>query len=98
MHLKRFLRPTVREALAAARESLGPQALVLSTELIQAPGWRGWAGQRVVSLTAATDRAVSEDRPVVLAPRQESARQASRAGVIAKLIAAGVDAALAEAA
>jgi flagellar biosynthesis protein FlhF len=62
MYLKRFLRPTVREALAAARETLGPHALVLSTELVQAPGWRGWTGHRVVALTAALDRPVPENR------------------------------------
>ena len=61
MHLKRFLRPTVREALAAARETLGPQALVLSTELVQAPGWRGWTGQRVVPLTAGTEHEIEEE-------------------------------------
>ena len=56
MHVKRLYRPTVREALAAAREELGAGALVLSTELVPAPGWRGWIGQRVVRLTAAAER------------------------------------------
>src|ERR1044071_8701350 len=70
MNLKRFQRPTVREALAAARESLGPQALVLSTKLVAAPGWRGWTGQRVVSLTAAPDHEVPEQRTLVSADRQ----------------------------
>ena len=32
MHVKRVYRSTVREALLAAREQLGPNALVLSTE------------------------------------------------------------------
>jgi flagellar biosynthesis protein FlhF len=119
MHQKRFLRPTVREALAAARESLGPQALVLSTELIAAPGWRGWTGQRVVSLTAATDQQVSdvrteatedrhEDKGFAELIRREPRRSpkgeggpiadARRAGSVAKLVAAGVEPALAHAA
>jgi flagellar biosynthesis protein FlhF len=130
MHQKRFLRPTVREALAAARETLGPQALVLSTELVQAPGWRGWTGQRVVSLTAATDEKVSEDRTDATEQRHQDAARggsevpgfrgfrrfpdvgklfkghaaigatgdARRAGIVAKLVAAGVDPALAQAA
>lgn len=107
MYLKRFLRPTVREALAAARESLGPQALVLSTELVQAPGWRGWTGQRVVSLTAATDREVSDDWTDATEkrheeegrePRRSPTGDAVREGVVAKLVASGVDPALAKAA
>jgi flagellar biosynthesis protein FlhF len=133
MHQKRFLRPTVREALAAARETLGPHALVLSTELIAAPGWRGWTGQRVVSLTAATDQEVSEDRSAATEKRHEDTGSkgfkrfnefkgfsgltelirreprrspkgeagpidARRAGIVAKLIAAGVEPALAQAA
>jgi flagellar biosynthesis protein FlhF len=137
MHQKRFLRPTVREALAAARETLGPQALVLSTELVQAPGWRGWTGQRVVSLTAATDGDVSEDRSAATKDRHQGSgfsgfkrftgfngfkrfselseligreprrspkgeggpiADARRAGIVAKLVAAGVEPALAQAA
>jgi flagellar biosynthesis protein FlhF len=132
MHQKRFLRPTVREALAAARETLGPQALVLSTDLVQAPGWRGWTGQRVVSLTAATDGDVSEDRTKATKDRHEDSGflgsgvpgfrrftglaelirreprrspkgeggpiDARRAGIVAKLVAAGVDPAMAQAA
>src|SRR5579871_48057 len=70
MHLQRFLRPTVKEALAAARENLGPDALVLSTELVQAPGWRGWTGQRVVAITAGTEKPVSESRTSETEDRQ----------------------------
>ncbi len=64
MHVKRFYNSTVREALAAARAEFGPDALVLSTELVSAPGWRGWMGRRVVALTAATEREVSARRTV----------------------------------
>jgi len=96
MHVKRLYRSSVRDALAAAREELGPDALVLSTELVPAPGWRGWVGQRVVRLTAATERPVSDDRPAVPEPRQRTLDPA-RAGVAARLAAAGVESALAAA-
>jgi flagellar biosynthesis protein FlhF len=94
MHVKRVFRPTVREALAAAREELGPGALVLSTELVPAPGWRGWMGQRIVRLTAAAERGESEplvtpadlsaERPVVTTDRHVPERVSSRldAGVM----------------
>jgi flagellar biosynthesis protein FlhF len=105
MHVKRLYRPTVREALAAAREQLGPGALVLSTELVPAPGWRGWIGQRDVRLTAATERAtdaganpavVSSQRPDMTAQRHR-VLSTPQAGVAARLEAAGLAAPLAEA-
>ena len=71
MHVKRFYNSTVREAMAAARAEFGPDALVLSTELVSAPGWRGWMGCRVVALTAATEREVSARRTVTPFRRHE---------------------------
>jgi flagellar biosynthesis protein FlhF len=71
MHLKRFRGTSVREALAAAREDLGPTALVLSTRMVSASGFKGWLGERVVEVTAAADRQVSKSRP--LPATQESA-------------------------
>lgn len=63
MHLKRYRRETIKEALRAVREELGPDALVLSTRVVAAPGIRGWFGGRAVEVTAAAERpAVSEDR------------------------------------
>jgi len=63
MYLKRYQSGSVRDALAQARAELGPGALVLSTRLVAAPGLAGWIGRRVVEVTAAVDRGVSENRP-----------------------------------
>ena len=103
MHVKRLYRQTVREALAAARQELGSGALVLSTELVPSPGWRGWMGQRMVRLTAAAERpdgglideiAVSEDRTPVTGGRHLP--NAPQDGLIARLLATGFSRALAE--
>jgi flagellar biosynthesis protein FlhF len=80
---------------------------------VPAKGWRGWVGQRVVRLTAAADRTdgepaaplesmppkaprVSEDRPALTGRRQRRG-EGSRAGVVAKLKATGLDGGLVEA-
>ena len=42
----------MRDALRAVREELGPHALVLSTEMVPAYGWRGLMGAREVEITA----------------------------------------------
>jgi flagellar biosynthesis protein FlhF len=65
MHLRRYRSCTVRDALAEARRDLGPQALVLSTRLVTARGWRGWMGEREVEVTAAADRVLDEPEPAV---------------------------------
>ena len=111
MYVKRVYASSVREALTCARQQLGDGALVLSTELVPASGWRGWIGQRVVRLTAAAERgivetadsehpiAVSENRPPVPADRplrnRRSHQTEARSGVIARLTASGLDARLA---
>jgi flagellar biosynthesis protein FlhF len=78
MHVKRFYNSTVREALADAKAEFGPDALVLSTELVAAPGWRGWVGRRVVALTAATEREVSARRTMTPFHRQDALDEATR--------------------
>lgn len=93
MYLKRFRKPTVREALAAVKADLGPDALVLSTELVNASGWRGVVGARDVQITAAVDRQVSDARPAPSSPRPEVTADP----IVARLTAAGVDRMLAEA-
>jgi flagellar biosynthesis protein FlhF len=111
MHVKRFRRETVKEALRDAREALGPDALVLSTRVVAAPGVKGWFGARVVEVTAAADRpTVSEDRHLadtVAAPKRavaDAAFMERRSGVpvvratdeiTARLQAAGLDGAIA---
>ncbi len=61
MHLKRFRRETVQDALRAAREELGSAALVLSTRMVAASGVRGWFGARCVEVTAAAGRPAMSD-------------------------------------
>jgi flagellar biosynthesis protein FlhF len=95
MHLKRYRKATVREALRAVRDELGPDALVLSTELIASGGWRGWLGAREVQVTAGAAREVSADRPAA-AERRHSDTDPGRSSVVARLLASGVNRALAE--
>lgn len=81
MHLKRFCRPTTQEALRAAREELGPDALVLSTRSVSAGGLRGWMGRRSVEITAAVERRdLSEERiePSVSRPAAIKSEMAAR--------------------
>jgi flagellar biosynthesis protein FlhF len=95
MHLKRYQRQTVQEALRAVREDLGPEALVLSTRLVSAPGPRGWFGGRFVEITAAAGRpAVTDDRHPARAA-SPSVDERSTNAIAARLEAAGIDAELA---
>jgi flagellar biosynthesis protein FlhF len=92
MHLKRFCRPTVREALKAVRDELGPGALVLSTRVVRSPGIRGWIGGRAVEVTAAVKRLdVSDERIETPADRPSALVD----GMAARLQASGIDAAVA---
>lgn len=94
MHLKRYRRETVQEALAAVREDLGPEAFVLSTRIVPVRGPRGWFGARLVEVTAAADRQpVSEQRhqAALKAARAERASES----IVARLEAAGLDTELA---
>jgi flagellar biosynthesis protein FlhF len=109
MQLKRYRSDTVREALALARQDLGPSALVLSTRLVGVRGPGGWLGRREVEVTAASERSMSENRPSGDACRQDCAEPrdltpatpagadlpAWQAGLAARLCATGLDKALA---
>src|SRR5262245_30095055 len=92
MHLKRFRSGNVRDALRAVREELGPHALVLSTSMVQARGWRGLMGAREVEVTAAAERELSTERPQASAHRQPG----GAADIAAQLVATGMDRELAE--
>jgi flagellar biosynthesis GTPase FlhF len=63
MHLKPYRRETVKDALRAVREELGPNALVLSTRTVTATGVRGLIGKGELEITAAAERhEMPEDR------------------------------------
>jgi flagellar biosynthesis protein FlhF len=96
MYLKRYRRASVQDALRAASQELGPEAMVLSTELVAAQGWRGWVGLREVLLTASVDRPVSAIRPSPGADPEHIATPPVTDSVVARLIASGIERALAE--
>src|SRR5580765_7992257 len=91
MYLKHYRSANVRDALRAAREELGPDALVLSTKLVQVDGWRGWLGLREIELTAGVEHQPSPSRPE---PARE--RASGPGEIAARLSAGGLDPALAE--
>ena len=98
MFLKRFRANNVRDALRAVREELGPQALVLSTEMVPAYGWRGLMGAREVEITAAIEREPSASRPEESANRHpvpEATEPGTVAELVARLAATGLDEAIA---
>lgn len=101
---QRFRSTSVREALAQARATLGPSALVLGTRLVPASGWRGWLGGREVELSASAASGVSENRRPADPGRVDSRPSAvSRTdapvtdSLVARLMATGLDRDLAEA-
>jgi flagellar biosynthesis protein FlhF len=99
MQVKQFYSSSVEGALQAARAHLGTDAVLVASDMVPAPGWRGWMGQRVVAVTAAVqavvDRGLSAVRPAASMRRQGTA-DAARLGVAARLSATGMDLALAE--
>ena len=85
----------MRAALSACRQDLGPDALVLSTTMVAAPGWRGMMGVREVELTAGVDREASAVRPSASDDRHPASSPSS-CDATARLIATGLDRAFAE--
>jgi flagellar biosynthesis protein FlhF len=94
MHLKRYRRASLKDALRAVREELGPDALVLSTRDVMATGVRGFMGRREVEVTAAAERPMvpdarhSDPEPVVAAQRSRSDRAIDQ--IAARLEASGL--------
>ena len=101
---QRFRSSSVRDALAQARQALGPSALVLGTRLVPASGWRGWLGGREVEVSAFLGAGVSENRRSTTTESAHGAHTATDArkpvtdGLVARLIATGLDRDLAESA
>lgn len=104
LQVKEFRQPTVREAFQAIREEFGPSAVVLSSGLVSARGWRGWVGMREVQVTAQAPEgrmaadwcrpAVQQRRPAdTLAPASHLAARLTAAGLspdLAASVALGV--------
>src|SRR6478752_6647625 len=98
---QRFRSASVRDALAQAREVLGPSALVCGTRLVPTSGWRGWLGGREVEVSAFAGVGASANRrsTTVDTDRSETvsaARGPVTDGLVARLIATGIDRDLAE--
>ncbi|MES1255855.1 MAG: hypothetical protein ABUS56_09620 [Acidobacteriota bacterium] len=86
----------MQDALRAASQELGPEAMVLSTDLVPAEGWRGWVGLREVLLTASADRPVSANRPPAVVEPSPVRALPITDSVVARLVASGIDRSLAE--
>jgi flagellar biosynthesis protein FlhF len=94
MHLKRYRRLTLKDALRAVREDLGPDALVLSTREVTATGVRGMIGRREIEITAAAERqGVPDERhqaPPDAAPLRRSSTERAIDQIAARLEAGGL--------
>lgn len=96
MQVKKFRQPTVKQALRAVRDELGPQALVLSTEMVTAGGWRGLVGMREVQVTAGINATLSTVRHTGNERRQADI-PSSQDHLVARLLASGLDRSMADA-
>ena len=90
MHLKRFREQTLKDALRAVREELGPDALVLSTREVSASGVRGWFGGSLIEVTAAVERPGRPEQRPAERPANRPASDAARE-IVARLEAVGLD-------
>jgi flagellar biosynthesis protein FlhF len=103
MQVKQYREATVREAFRAIREELGPTALVHSSELVSARGWRGLVGMREVRVTASAAGVAPHGAPAEPATRRSAVAERRRTDtvrgggvLVARLTAAGVDQGFAE--
>ena len=76
---QRFRSSSVRDALAQAREALGPSALVFGTRLVPTSGWRGWLAFRDHLRANPADAAEYGQLKRELADRHAADRPAYRA-------------------
>jgi flagellar biosynthesis protein FlhF len=91
MHVTRYQAQTVKDALRAVRDALGPDALVISTRMVSAPGPAGWFGRRFVEITAAVDRpSMPDDRQPTQAPAADGRGPHDAPGISAHLAATGL--------
>lgn len=95
MDLRTFRKPTVREALREARETLGPDAVVVATDMVPTSGLRGFLGRREVQITAAVEEKVSASRQPAT-ERRPSVADAESEALVARLVASGLDRPMAE--
>jgi flagellar biosynthesis protein FlhF len=101
MHVKRYRRKSMLDALRAVRADLGPDALILTTREVPLRGPRGWMGAREVEVTAAAEPSrvsadrhlASEDRAMAL--ELDCRPDAAGDPVVGRLQAAGLDETLA---
>jgi flagellar biosynthesis protein FlhF len=91
MFLKQYRTQTLKEALMRIREDLGPDAIVLSTRVVDGPGWKGWMGQRLIEVTAAADRTVSETRTERQPERHLKPVTSHQDAILSRLRATGLD-------
>ncbi|RMF81502.1 MAG: flagellar biosynthesis protein FlhF, partial [Nitrospirae bacterium] len=76
MHIRRFVAPTLLEAVRKVKEELGPDAVVLSTRPVRmARGRFGLLARSGVEVTAAMDR---DRHPSVRERGAEEGRRAPR--------------------
>ncbi len=60
MKMKKYLAPSMREAIEAMRSELGEEAIILSTRTMPKPGSKPGGGEKVVEVMAAIDHAFAE--------------------------------------
>lgn len=76
MHIKRFEAETMEEALAQVRETLGPDALILSSRTVQRGGSAfGLFSRRVVEIQAARPRAQEREAAAAAAGAEEGSER-----------------------
>ncbi len=84
--MQTFKARSMPEALARVKAAFGPQAVILGTRAVHAPGLRGMAGAQQVEITAAPP----EEQPPAATPDRDSRIPAHARGQYQRLTAAAV--------